>query len=209
MKIYDITLPIDDGMTVWPGDPAVEVEQICHLDKGDSSTVTRIAMAVHSGTHIDAPGHFIPGGRSVDQIDLQLLIGPARLVDVGDAPAVTAEVLDSLDIPAGTERLLLKTRNSALWARGEKRFDESYVGVREDGAQWLVERGVRLVGIDYLSIAPFADTGPSHRILLEAQVVPVEGLALHEVPPGEYTLTCLPMKIAGSDGAPVRALLTT
>ena len=205
--IHDISLPISESLIVWPGDPGVKVTQTSHLDKGDVMTVSRLDMSVHTGTHVDAPCHFFPGGSSVDTLDLNVLVGPALVVHVLEADALSAGVLGGLAILPGTERVLFRTRNSDHWARGEREFDESFVAITEDGAYWLVERGVRLVGVDYLSVGPFDEPMSTHLILLRAGVIAVEGLNLSGIAPGVYQLVCLPLKIAGSDGAPVRAIL--
>jgi arylformamidase len=205
--IYDITLPISESLTVWPGDPPVHITHPLHLDKGDMATVSRLDMGAHTGTHVDAATHFIPGGSGVDALDLNLLVGPALVVHALEADALSAEVLAGLGIPHGTERVLFRTRNSDRWARGEKEFDRRFVAITEDGARWLIARDIRLVGVDYLSVAPFDDVAPTHRVLLGAGVIPVEGLNLSGVAQGVYQLACLPLKIVGSDGAPARAIL--
>ncbi|MFC2037938.1 cyclase family protein [Chloroflexota bacterium] len=206
-RLYDISLPISDSLVVWPGDPGIRLSQPSHLDRGDLYTVSRLDMGAHTGTHVDAPAHFIPGGSGVDLLDLEALVGPALVVHALEADALTAEVLSGLEIPPGTDRLLVRTRNSNRWARGESAFDENFVGVTQDGAHWLVARGVRLVGVDYLSVGPFADPVPTHHVLLRAGVIAVEGLDLSEISPGVYQLVCLPLKIVGVDGAPARAIL--
>ena len=207
MPIHDITLTITPSLPVWPGDPPVNLPQPARMDRGDVYNLTRIDISAHTGTHLDAPAHFIAGGAGVETLDLNVLIGPSLVVDTGDADALTADVLASLPIPAGTQRVLFKTRSSELWNRSEDVFVEDFVAVTGDGAQWLVDRGVRLVGVDYLSVAPFDDPVPCHRILLAAGVIPVEGLDLRKIASGEYQLICLPIKIGGSDGAPCRAVL--
>jgi arylformamidase len=207
MTIYDISLPISGSLIVWPNDPEVKITQTSHLDKGDRATVSQLDMGAHAGTHVDAPCHFVPGGSSVDTLDLNVLMGPALVVHVLEADALSVDVLERLRIPPGTERVLFRTRNSDLWARGEREFDEDFVAITEDGAHWLVENGIRLVGIDYLSVAPFGEPVPTHSVLLRAGIVPVEGLDLSGIAPGVYQLVCLPLKIAGCDGAPARAIL--
>lgn len=207
MTIHDITLTITPSLPVWPGDPPVHVTQPAHLDRGDEFTLTRLDISAHTGTHLDAPAHFISQGATVEMLDLNALIGPCRVVEVAAPGHVTADVLEALAIPADTTRLLLKTRNSRLWTQREERFQEDFTAIAPDGAQWLVDHGVKLVGVDYLSVAPFDDAGPTHRILLGAGVIAVEGLDLSAVVPGAYQLICLPLKLAGSDGAPVRAVL--
>jgi arylformamidase len=207
MPIYDISLPISESLVVWPGDPPVRITQPAHLDRGDMFTVSRLELGAHTGTHVDAPAHFIANGLTVDGLDLDLLVGPAWVVHTLDADLLTADLLAGLEIPHGAVRLLFRTRNSDHWARGEGGFFESYVGISQDGAQWLVDRGVRLVGIDYLSVAPFFDTVSVHQILLRAGVVLVEGLNLSGIAPGAYRLVCLPLKLAGGEGAPARTIL--
>jgi len=207
MTIYDISLTISGSLIVWPSDPGVKITQTSHLDRGDMMTVSRLDMGAHTGTHVDAPCHFVPGGSSVDTLDLNVLMGPALVVHVLEADALSVDVLERLRIPPGTERVLFRTRNSDLWARGEREFDEDFVAITEDGAYWLVENGVRLVGIDYLSVGPFDEPIPTHSVLLRAGIVPVEGLDLSGIAPGVYQFVCLPLKIAGSDGAPARAIL--
>ena len=208
MEIFDITLSIQEGMAVWPGQSSVELAYLSHTEQGDSATVTRLRMSVHTGTHLDAPMHFIQGGAGVETLDLNVLIGPAWMIDLSDAAHITAEALAAADIPAGTERLLIRTRNSQHWAAGQYfEFDRDYVAIEDDGAAWLVERGVRLVGVDYYSVAPFGNTKPTHITLLSAGVIPVEGLDLIRIEPGVYELICLPLKIAGRAGAPCRAVL--
>ena len=207
MPIHDISLPISESLIVWPGDPPIRITQTSHLDRGDMATVTRLDMGAHTGTHVDAPAHFIQGGSGVDELDLNVLVGPALVVQALEADALSAEVLEGLSIPPGTERVLFRTRNSDRWARGEREFAEDFVAITEEGARWLVARSVRLVGVDYLSVAPFDDPVPTHRILLRAGVVAVEGLDLSGIVPGVYQLVCLPLKIVGRDGAPARAIL--
>jgi arylformamidase len=206
MTIYDISLPVSEALVVWPGDPPVRITQPAHLDRGDPYTVSRLELGAHTGTHVDAPAHFIGGGAGVDRLPLDLLVGPARVVHVPEARALTPQVLEGLSIPPNTERLLFRTRNSERWGR-EGGFWEEYVGVPEAGARWLVARGVRLVGIDYLSISPYDDLLPPHHTLLGAGVIVVEGLDLRGIAPGAYQLVCLPLKLVGGDGAPARAIL--
>ena len=207
MKIHDISLPVSESLVVWPGDPAIRITQPAHLDRGDLYTVSRLDLGAHTGTHVDAPAHFVPGGAGVDRLDLELLVGPAQVVHVPEASVLTPEVLESLSIPPGAERLLFRTRNSALWAGGEEGFREDYVAFSDAGARWLIARGVRLVGIDYLSISTYTDLMPPHRTLLGAGVIVVEGLDLSGIDPGLYRLVCLPLKLVDGDGAPARAIL--
>jgi arylformamidase len=207
MLIYDISLPISESLVVWPGDPPIRITQPSHLDRGDMATVSRLDIGAHTGTHVDAPVHFFQGGGSVDSFNLDLLVGPARVVHAFEADVLSAGVLEALAIPPGTERVLFRTRNSERWARGEEEFWTDYVGITDDGAQWLIEQGVRLVGIDYLSVAPFDELVAPHRTLLGAGLIVVEGLDLSGVAAGVYRLVCLPLKVVGGDGAPARAIL--
>lgn len=207
MKIYDLTVTIHNGMPVWPGHPAVELERINDMAAGAHSNVSRLSLAVHTGTHVDAPVHFLAGGNGVERLALEVLVGPAYVIELPDSiNVVTAAELQAAAIPAGVERVLLKTRNSAGWKTATE-FNPAYVGLSDDGAEYLVERGVRLVGIDYLSIAPYKQSRPTHETLLNAGVVILEGLDLSGIAPGNYTLVCLPLKLAGSDGAPARVVL--
>jgi len=208
MKIFDITLPISPAMPVWPGDPSVVLEQVSSIDAGAHDNVSRLECGVHSGTHVDAPHHFLNDHRTVDGLSLDVLIGPAQVIQIPeDMNLITADILEKAVVPSGTSRLLLKTRNSRLWERGEKEFSRDFVGVSMDGAGWLVRAGVKLVGIDYLSIAPYKNSIPTHQALLKPGIVILEGLDLSAVSPGIYDLYCLPLKLVGSDGAPARVIL--
>ena len=208
MRIYDISLPIYAGMPLWPGDPGVVVERVNKMEEGAESNVSRLSLGVHTGTHIDAPYHFL-GGSSlrVEQLSLKTLTGRAYVLDLPDVERITASVLEAAEIPPRTRRLLFKTRNSSFWGDKTLGFQEDFVAISPDGAQHLVERGVRLVGIDYLSVAPYKESVATHRILLEGGVVVVEGLDLSRIEQGRYTLHCLPLKIADCEGAPARAIL--
>ncbi len=208
MKIYDISLTISPTLPTWPSDPGLELVQFEAMDSGATVNVTRMSSSVHIGTHVDAPYHFIRDGRTVDNIPLDVLTGPCYVVQLPDGvDAITAEVLARTEITADMKRILFGTSNSHFWAKGETKFQEEFVAITEDGAEWLVERGVQLVGVDYLSVSPYGDSEPTHRTLLQAGVVIVEGLNLSNVMRGFYDLYCLPLKIAGSDGAPARAIL--
>jgi arylformamidase len=194
LKIYDVTLPISPEMPVWPGDPAVVLEQVSSMDAGAHDNVSRLECSVHTGTHVDAPHHFLNDHRTVDTLSLNVLTGPAQVIQIrDDVGLITAEILEKSSIPSGTLRLLLKTRD--------------FVGISVDGAEWLVRTGVKLVGIDYLSIAPYKQSLPTHQALLKPGIVILEGVDLSAISPGAYTLYCLPMKLVGSDGAPARVIL--
>jgi len=207
MAIYDISVPITESLVVWPGQEGVTFTKLSSISRGDHATVTQFSMSAHTGTHVDAPCHFIAGGLGVDALKLDALVGPAYVCHALQADAITAEVLDSLDVPPGTARLLIRTRNSELWEDSGAAFFEDYVAFSEDGAAWLIDRGVRLVGVDYLSVAPYRNTHPVHRALLGAGIVLLETLDLRGINVGVYELMCLPLNIVGSDGAPARAIL--
>ncbi len=206
--LYDISLPLSPRLPVWPGDPAIHLERVARMDEGALANVSQFAGTVHIGTHIDAPDHFLNNGMTTDRLPLDVFIGPAWVFAVPDeVDLITAAVLETFQWPQDARRVLFRTRNSRWWAQGEEVFHTDYVALAPDGAQWLVERGIILVGIDYLSIAPFEEPAPTHRILLEAQVVILEGLRLDHVPPGRYTLACFPLALKGAEGAPARAVL--
>jgi len=207
MKMYDISLTLSESIPTWPGDKGAEFKKLLELSKGELANVTAIKMSTHTGTHVDAPCHFLKDGDSVEKISLEVLIGEAVVVEGSDAKLITKEVLEQVNIPPNTERLLIKTQNSEQWKNGATEFIEDYIAISADGAEYLVEQGVKLIGVDYLSVAPFDRLVATHEILLKAEVVILEGINLTEVSPGTYTLYCLPIKIAGSDGAPARAIL--
>lgn len=208
MTLFDITVPVYPGMFVYPGNPQVFRERVLRLEAGDSCNLSRLDLGVHTGTHIDAPFHFLEHGVGIDGIPTEALLGEAYVVD---ATLVGAEIdagfLATAGIPPHAERILFKTKNSSLWGRGE--FSEDYVGVAPDAAAALVDRGVKLVGIDYLSVATPAHSIDTHRVLLAAGTVILEGIDLSAVEPGRYELICLPIRLVGSDGAPTRAILRT
>jgi len=208
MTIYDISLEITPTMPVWPGDPPVELSLAESIDRGDHVNLTRLGMSAHNGTHVDAPHHFLNDGRTVETLALDVLTGPCYVTQLpDDVDEISAEVLERVPVGAGTTRLLFGTSNSRFWSSGTKAFQRDFVALTEDGARWLVAHGIRLVGVDYLSVAPFGDSGPTHNVLLKAGVVIVEGLDLSRVPRGFYELYCLPLKLVGADGAPARAIL--
>jgi arylformamidase len=208
MTIYDISLSISPNLPTWPGDPGLKLEQYASMDKGTHYNATQISSSVHLGTHVDAPRHFLNEGSTVEQLPLEVLTGPCYVTQLPDGiDAITAEVLDRTEITSEMKRVLFGTSNSHYWAKGESKFQTDFVAITEDGAEWLVEHGVQLVGIDYLSIAPYDESIPTHTVLLKAGVVVVEGLNLANIMRGFYDLYCLPLKIVGSDGAPARAIL--
>ena len=208
MTIYDISLTISPHLPTWPGDPKLDIEKFESMDHGGHNNVSRMSSSVHIGTHVDAPYHFLNDGITVERLPLEILTGPCYVVQLPDGiEAITAEVLDRTEISSEMKRVLFGTRNSHLWAKGESQFQTDFVAITEGGAEWLVERGVQLVGVDYLSVAPYGDSVPTHTVLLKAGIVIVEGLNLSSVMRGFYDLYCLPLKIADCDGAPARAIL--
>jgi arylformamidase len=205
-RVYDVSLPLVSGGLVFPGDPVIRISPHQTITRGDPANVSRLAFGSHTGTHVDAASHFLVGGAPVDAIPLDRLIGPAVVLHIPDeVRAVGESELRSHDL-RGIRRVLLRTRNSSVVRSPE--FVPDYCYLARDGAGHLLERGVELVGIDYLSIERY-DAGdyPVHRMLLERRVVIVEGLDLSQVPAGNYHLVCLPLRLAGLDGAPARAVL--
>ncbi len=205
-RIYDISVPIRSGGLIYPGNPEIDITLQQAVAKGAGANVSAIRFGSHTGTHADASRHFFDDGQPVDQIPLERLIGPALLIGFSDdVRAVGAEDLEAHDLK-GHKRILLRTRNSALLSK--KEFAPDYTYLTPDGAEYLVGKGVELVGIDYLSIEQFhSGHHRTHRTLLAKSVVIVEGLDLSVPPPGEYQLVCLPLRIEGCDGAPARAVL--
>lgn len=208
MRIFDISLTVSSDLPVWPGDPPIELERVESMDEGAHANVSRLSAGVHIGTHVDAPHHFLNDGHTIEQLPLDVLTGPCYVTQLPDGiEAITAEALKGMSLPSDTTRILFGTSNSRLWSRGETKFHEDFVAITEDGANWLVQHGIQLLGVDYLSVAPYGDSVSTHTILLQAGMVVVEGLDLSAVPRGFYDLYCLPLKLLGSDGAPARAIL--
>lgn len=206
MSWIDVSVPLHTGMVHWPGDPPVTISRVADMDLGHEATVTAIDMGAHTGTHVDAPVHFVPGAPSLDSLDPDVMIGPARVIAIDDPVAIRPDELAAHDLRAG-ERLLFKTANSArVWDTDD--FVEDFVYVSEEASATLAALPARLVGVDYLSVGGFHADGPEiHRRLLTAGVWILEGLDLRGVDPGPYDLVCLPLRLAGADGAPARALL--
>ncbi len=206
MRSIDISMPLRPDMPAFPGDPPFRSTPVQELARGDPYRLSRLELGSHTGTHLDPPGHFLVDGAAADAFDLDTLCGPCEVLEVRPrGPAIVAQELDAL--ARGTTRVLLKTPNSARWTGG-LRFFEDYVGLGLDAARRLIERGVKLVGLDALSIeSDSSGSYPVHRALLSAGVTILEGLLLAAVEPGPYELLCLPLRIAGGDGAPARAVL--
>jgi arylformamidase len=200
--LIDVSVTIRTHMPIYPGDPGVDIELAHAIDRGDPANVSRLELGTHTGTHVDAPCHFLPDGPGADELALEIFVGRCVVADATGAQGpLDAALIDGLDLEPGTERVLVKTPNSRLWERDA--FASNFVRLDVGGADALVRRGARLVGIDYLSIGD----PDAHRTLLERGIGVIEGLDLRRVDPGSYFLACLPLKIAGSDGAPARAVL--
>ena len=205
MPLIDVSVPLDAQTPTYPHNTPFSLEAIKRIARGDSSNVSTLHMSAHAGTHVDAPRHFFDDRPGTEALPLDLLIGRVRLVQVDTRTGITAEDLQPFDL-GGDIRVLIKTRNSSFW--GSPDFHEDYVGVTASGATHLVERGIKVVGVDYLSVEQFKNTGkPAHHTLLGAGVIVIEGLDLREVDPGLYEMFCLPLRVIGSDGAPARVVL--
>lgn len=210
MRVYDVTLTLRPGMPTWPGEDAPRIEPLKRMAKGDSSNVSLVRFGDHTGTHVDPPVHFLEGGATVEHLPLEPLVGPCRVVAYPDEDHISGQWLDGAGIAAGTQRVLFKSRNSERWRDPGAPFDRDFIALDETAAHWLVRAGVKLVGVDYLSVEPFGSGKlghPVHVALLRAGVVIVEGVDLHEVEPGDYELFCGPLKIEGGTGSPARVLL--
>jgi arylformamidase len=212
MKIYDVSVPISEKTPVYEGDPNVQIETANAIARGDAANVSRLCLGAHTATHVDAPNHFIEGTRKVDELPLEILIGEARVVEIDENEnSVSAEHVQNANLQ-GVERVLFKTRNSQFWNDFAQGFRKDFVYIEPEAAKELVDLGIKLVGIDYLSVEKFgSEDFATHTTFLENQVVIIEGLDLREISGGNYELICLPMKIASGtgDGAPARTVLRT
>jgi arylformamidase len=204
--LVDISVPLRSTMPTWPGSVGLTLTQTQTIAGGADANVSRLDTDVHMGTHVDAPWHFLPDGATVEHMALGDLIGPAWVAYLPGIQAVTASDLNAAGIPAGTRRLLLHTDNSERWGT-ETEFHADFVALTADAARWIVDRGIRLIGNDYLSVQRFHDGPETHRLLLDAGVILLEGLNLAGVTAGCWELICLPLKLVGADGAPARAVL--
>jgi arylformamidase len=202
--IYDVTVPLTSELPVYPGDPPFEIEAIQRAGE-DAFGLSRMSLGTHTGTHVDAPAHFVPGGTTIDALAPEILMGKTRVVEILARERIEREDLEDQDLRDDL-RILLKTRMSGQMTK--PRYQEDHLYVSADAAAYVAQAGLKLIGFDYLSIdRPGAADFPAHRALLEAGVVIVEGIDLSEVPPGEYDMTCLPLRVAGGDGAPARVIL--
>src|SRR4051812_33391216 len=205
MKLIDVSVPLDARLPSYPNNTPFSLEAIKRLARGDSSNVSTLHMSAHTGTHVDAPRHFFDEGAGTEALSLELLVGRTRVIEVTSRAGIASEDLRGLDL-ADDIRVLIKTQNSRLW--GSPEFHTDYVGVTESGARHLVEHGIKVVGVDYLSVEQFRTPGaPAHHVLLGGGTIVIEGLNLRDVDPGVYEMYCLPLRIVGSDGAPARVVL--
>ena len=202
VALHDVSVPVHPGMIIYRRNPGVEFERVLSIDAGDGANVSRVSMGAHSGTHIDGSLHFFDDGTGVDALPIEAMLGRCEVVEIPDpGEAIDRETLEGASVPEGVERLVLKTPNSKLWELEE--FTHDFVRLDGSGASWVLERGISLIAIDYLSIGDH----DAHVELLGNGVVALEGLDLREIDPGPYELICLPMKLTGTDGAPARVLL--
>ncbi len=210
MKIYDVSVPVSSETPVYEGDPSVDIKLKLSIENGDDANVSQICMGVHTGTHVDAPNHFIGGTKKVIDLDLETLIGKCRVVELDDdVMSIEPEHVEDL---SGVERVLFKTRNSEFWTHFELGFRKDFTYISPAAANVLVKKGLKLVGIDYLSVEAFdAESPETHITLLKNEVIILEGLDLRKVTTGDYELICLPLKISGGagDGSPSRTVLRT
>jgi len=205
MKLIDVSVPLDAKLPTYPNNTPFTLEPTKRIADGGSSNVSSLHLSAHTGTHVDAPRHFFDAGPGTEALPLDMLLGRARVVDVTSRKGITADDLAAFNLSEDV-RVLIKTSNSRLW--GTPEFHPDYVGVTESGARHLVDHGVKVVGVDYLSVEQFHTPGaPAHHVLLGAGVIVIEGLNLRDVEPGVYDMYCLPLLIVGSDGAPARVVL--
>jgi len=205
MKLIDVSVPLDARLPVYPGNTPFTIEAVKRIAAGDSSNLSTLHLSAHSGTHVDAPRHFIDGGPGAESLSLDLLIGRTRVVEIASRKGIGPDELGGSDFSEDI-RVLLKTANSRLW--GSRDFREDYVGLTEAGARFLVDHGVKVVGVDYLSVEVFRTPGaPAHHVLLGGGTIIIEGLNLRDVDPGVYEMLCLPLPVVGCDGAPARVVL--
>lgn len=208
-RLIDVSLGIGPEMLTWPGDPAADVVPRKQMAKGDSANVSELRIGTHTGTHVDPPVHFIEGAEGIDRVPLDQLYGEAVVAELASANGpIAARDLDGLGLPEGTTRLLLKTSNSKIWEQDRPSFPDRYACLSVEAAEWVVRRGIQVVGVDFLSVEEKGAEGhPVHKALLSNGVAIIEGLDLREAPAGPCTLLCFPLKVLNGDGGPARAAL--
>ena len=208
MNIIDISIQLSRKTPVWEGDKGISVHRVAKIENGCDFNVSRIELGVHTGTHIDAPFHVFENGKTVDQIPLDTLIGSAQVIEIPNGISIIDKnCLMKMSFQDGIDRILFKTSNSLYWETDPFSFHKEYVALNSEGAKYLVDIGLKLIGVDYFSVSSFDDLKQPHMILLDRGIVLLENIDLRQVVPGIYKLICLPMKITGTDGAPVRAVL--
>ena len=208
-RIIDISVPLQPGLPQWPGSDPLQIRQLDSLAAGAVANVTYLQTGSHTGTHIDAPLHFIDGGKTTDEIPLEKLVGTCQVLDFTGKSAIAAADLAAAGVQPDIGKLLFRTDNSRFWDNPVHAFREDFCALTLDACQWVVDHGIHLVGIDYLSIQLYEDSFDSHVVLLSAEVVIVEGLDLRNAVPGIYKLSCLPLKVRGVEGMMARAVLET
>jgi arylformamidase len=205
MKLIDVTVPLDANLPTYPGNTPFALEAIKRIARGDSSNVSTLHMSAHAGTHVDAPRHFFDDAPGADALPLEMLLGRTRVIEITSRSGIGADELADIDL-SDDLRVLFKTSNSRLW--GSPDFHQDYVGVTASGAEHLIAHGIKVVGVDYLTVEEFKKPGaPAHHVLLGGGAIVIEGLNLRDVDPGIYDMLCLPLRVVGSDGAPARVLL--
>ena len=209
MIIHDVSVTVSPSTVTWENSEiGLQIETLCTVGPDSPAHVSLFRLGAHTGTHLDAPMHFIAGGAPLEQLDLQAVVGPAAVVEITGVPTIDASALASAKIKPGTTRLIIKTDNTARGLVFDSKFHPDYVGVAPDGAQWLVDHGIILIGLDYLSVGAYGEQNiETHRILLGNSVVLVEALNLTDVSPGDYFLAALPPKFAGTEASPCRVVL--
>jgi arylformamidase len=206
-NIIDITVPMQKEMPVWPGTRGIRLTPITRLENGDSSNLSQLDCNLHTGTHVDAPSHFLNSDITVEKLPLDVLVGPVFVAHLPEVKYITPEDLTKLNLPFGVKRLLLRTHNSELWAEETTEFKKDFVALTPQAAQWVVDNEISLIGVDYLSVQRYSDDSVTHQILLAADTVVLEGLNLSNVQSGFYELICLPLRLVGAEASPARAIL--
>jgi arylformamidase len=205
MKLIDVSVALDASLPTYPGNTPFSLEATKRISRGESSNVSTVHMSAHAGTHVDAPRHFFDGAAGVDALPLEILLGRARVIEIRSRKGIGPDELSEIDLSEDI-RVLIKTANSRLW--GSPEFHPEYLGVTEAGAKHLLEHGIKVLGVDYLSVEQFRTPGaPAHHVLLGGGIIVIEGLNLRDVEPGIYEMFCLPLRIVGADGAPARVVL--